>query len=80
LNPPARPVNLQEAIKETWNVVVFVESKNVRVVDGIIYSSGTFGKWTYMDMIVVYCQCPLMPPDRDFTLNDPLHVWSIEIG
>jgi hypothetical protein len=33
-----------------------------------------------MDMIVVYGQCPFMPPDRDFTLNDPLHVWSIEVG
>jgi len=32
-------VSLQEAIKDTWNVVVLVESKNVRVVEGIIYKS-----------------------------------------
>ena len=80
LNPPARPVNLQEAIKDTWKVVVFVESKKVRVVDGIIYSSTTFGNWTYVYMIVVYGQGALMPPDRNFTLNDPLHIWSIKVG
>ena len=82
LKPPARPVNLHEAIKDTWKVVVFVESKNVRVVDGIIYSLVLvqFGNWTYVYMIVVYGQCPFMPPYRDFTLNDPLHIWSIKVG
>jgi hypothetical protein len=80
LNPPARPVNLQEAINDTWNVVVFVESKNVRVVDGIICLSVQLDEWTYVNVIVVYCQCPFMPPYSDLTLDDPLHVGSIEIG
>lgn len=60
--------------------MVFVESKNVRVVDGIIYSSAPCDRWTYMYMIVVYCQCPLMSSYSDFTLNDPLRIGPIEVG
>ena len=72
LNPPARPVSLQDATREIWNEVVFMLSKKVRCSDGMIWGQdiatsyrGGMIECTHVDVIAIYGQHPLVPSNSD---------------